>query len=276
MGYGRSPCQPWPRPCPQQRAPPSSAPVLQSAPNAANTTDLSGPAHGSALSARRSTSAACPAHAPDKPAFTLEFGPAWPIKRSLVGGMQGRQTTCGGDGPQDDPLEASPARRLAKPGGGLRDRSRMAATRNAARGEARKPAGGTPGGAANGELEQAESHDAISQASMSPSIPDTETPILPQVLPASRRMLPIGRLSTAHWIRSLDPVLRTGPQVRAINRPTAGARHAQALARGSQPLQLSPMDTPNRVKAVILLEELKVPGIAGAAAVQLSSPKACP
>jgi GST-like protein len=56
-----------------------------------------------------------------------------------------------------------------------------------------------------------------------------------------------------------------GGKFGAINRPTAGARHEQALARGDKPLQLYSMETPNGVKVAILLEELKALGVEGAA-----------
>lgn len=50
-----------------------------------------------------------------------------------------------------------------------------------------------------------------------------------------------------------------------INRPTSGARFVHVLARGSNPIQLYSMDTPNGAKVSIILEELKAPGIEDAA-----------
>jgi len=48
------------------------------------------------------------------------------------------------------------------------------------------------------------------------------------------------------------------------NRPTAGARHEQALPVGDAPLQLYSLNTPNGIKVNILLEELRELGIKGA------------
>ncbi len=49
-----------------------------------------------------------------------------------------------------------------------------------------------------------------------------------------------------------------------INRPTAGARQEQALPRGSHPLQLYSLATPNGVKVTVMLEELLAQGCQGA------------
>ena len=50
-----------------------------------------------------------------------------------------------------------------------------------------------------------------------------------------------------------------------LNRPTAGARHEQALPVGDKDLQLYSLATPNGQKAGIMLEELLELGIEGAA-----------
>lgn len=49
-----------------------------------------------------------------------------------------------------------------------------------------------------------------------------------------------------------------------INRPTAGARQEQALLRGTHPLQLYSLATPNGVKVTVMLEELLAQGCRGA------------
>lgn len=49
-----------------------------------------------------------------------------------------------------------------------------------------------------------------------------------------------------------------------INRPTAGARHEQALPVGDHPIQLYSLATPNGQKATIMLEELLALGHPGA------------
>lgn len=53
----------------------------------------------------------------------------------------------------------------------------------------------------------------------------------------------------------------TGGTWASINRPTAGARHDQALPEGEHPLQLYSMGTPNGQKVTIMLEELLALGI---------------
>ncbi|WP_194437866.1 glutathione-dependent disulfide-bond oxidoreductase [Vibrio fluminensis] len=53
----------------------------------------------------------------------------------------------------------------------------------------------------------------------------------------------------------------TGGTWASINRPTAGARHEQALPEGEHPLQLYSMGTPNGQKVTIMLEELLALGI---------------
>ena len=55
-----------------------------------------------------------------------------------------------------------------------------------------------------------------------------------------------------------------GGKFATINRPTAGARHEQALPVGDAPLQLYSLNTPNGVKVNILLEELAELNIKGA------------
>lgn len=49
-----------------------------------------------------------------------------------------------------------------------------------------------------------------------------------------------------------------------INRPIAGSTHESALPRGTPPLQLYSLATPNGVKVTIMLEELLALGHAGA------------
>lgn len=49
-----------------------------------------------------------------------------------------------------------------------------------------------------------------------------------------------------------------GNQFAAINAPTAGARAQAELPRGSAPIQLYSLGTPNGIKVSILLEELDV------------------
>lgn len=56
----------------------------------------------------------------------------------------------------------------------------------------------------------------------------------------------------------------TGGTWASINRPTAGARHEQALPVGEHPLQLYSMGTPNGQKVTIMLEELLALGISEA------------
>lgn len=56
----------------------------------------------------------------------------------------------------------------------------------------------------------------------------------------------------------------SGGTFASINRPTAGARHTQALPVGVHPLQLYSLGTPNGAKVTILLEELLARGHAGA------------
>lgn len=53
----------------------------------------------------------------------------------------------------------------------------------------------------------------------------------------------------------------TGGTWASINRPTAGARHEQALPVGDHPLQLYSMGTPNGQKVTIMLEELLALGM---------------
>ena len=52
-----------------------------------------------------------------------------------------------------------------------------------------------------------------------------------------------------------------GGKFAAINRPTAGSTHEQALPVGNHPLQLYSLGTPNGVKVTVLLEELLELGI---------------
>ncbi len=56
-----------------------------------------------------------------------------------------------------------------------------------------------------------------------------------------------------------------GGKFSSVNRPTAGARHQQTLPIGVAPLQLYSLNTPNGIKANILLEELNELGITEAA-----------
>lgn len=56
----------------------------------------------------------------------------------------------------------------------------------------------------------------------------------------------------------------SGGAFAGINRPTAGARHTQALPVGRHPLQLYSLATPNGVKVAVMLEELLAAGHAGA------------
>jgi GST-like protein len=62
------------------------------------------------------------------------------------------------------------------------------------------------------------------------------------------------------WVQDKD----NGGKFANINRPTAGARHEQALPVGDAPLQLYSLNTPNGVKVNILLEELAELGVRGA------------
>jgi len=55
-----------------------------------------------------------------------------------------------------------------------------------------------------------------------------------------------------------------GGEFANINRPTAGATHDKELARGTHPLQLYSMATPNGVKITVMLEELLAAGHKGA------------
>lgn len=57
---------------------------------------------------------------------------------------------------------------------------------------------------------------------------------------------------------------QNGGRFANINRPVAGATHAQALPTGKHPLQLYSLATPNGVKVTILLEELLALGYSGA------------
>ncbi len=57
---------------------------------------------------------------------------------------------------------------------------------------------------------------------------------------------------------------KEGGRFAAINRPTAGATHEQALPVGRHPLQLYSLATPNGVKVTVMLEELLALGIADA------------
>lgn len=56
----------------------------------------------------------------------------------------------------------------------------------------------------------------------------------------------------------------SGGRFANINRPIAGATHEKELPRGSHPLQLYSLGTPNGVKVTILLEELLALGHTGA------------
>lgn len=62
------------------------------------------------------------------------------------------------------------------------------------------------------------------------------------------------------WTQDKD----NGGKFSSINRPTAGARHEKVLPVGDAPLQLYSLNTPNGVKANILLEELAELGVTGA------------
>lgn len=62
------------------------------------------------------------------------------------------------------------------------------------------------------------------------------------------------------WVQDKD----NGGKFASINRPTAGARYDKELPVGDAPLQLYSLNTPNGVKANILLEELAELGIKGA------------
>ncbi len=55
-----------------------------------------------------------------------------------------------------------------------------------------------------------------------------------------------------------------GGRFAGLNRPVAGATHDQELPRGTHPLQLYSMGTPNGIKVTILLEELLAAGHTGA------------
>lgn len=56
----------------------------------------------------------------------------------------------------------------------------------------------------------------------------------------------------------------SGGNFASINRPVSGATHEKDLPRGTHPLQLYSMGTPNGQKVTILLEELLAAGHAGA------------
>ncbi|MEN6670268.1 glutathione-dependent disulfide-bond oxidoreductase [Psychrobacter sp. B38] len=62
------------------------------------------------------------------------------------------------------------------------------------------------------------------------------------------------------WVQDKD----NGGKFASINRPTAGARYEKELPVGDAPLQLYSLNTPNGVKANILLEELAEIGVKGA------------
>lgn len=62
------------------------------------------------------------------------------------------------------------------------------------------------------------------------------------------------------WVQDKD----NGGKFSSINRPTAGARYDKELPVGDAPLQLYSLNTPNGVKANILLEELAEIGVKGA------------
>lgn len=62
------------------------------------------------------------------------------------------------------------------------------------------------------------------------------------------------------WTQDKD----NGGKFANINRPTAGARYDKELPVGKAPLQLYSLNTPNGVKANILLEELAEIGVKGA------------
>lgn len=54
---------------------------------------------------------------------------------------------------------------------------------------------------------------------------------------------------------------KMGGKFGGMNRPTAGARHAQTLPQGDKPYQLYSLNTPNGIKVNIMLEELKALGL---------------
>lgn len=56
----------------------------------------------------------------------------------------------------------------------------------------------------------------------------------------------------------------SGGKFAGINRPTAGARHEQALPVGKHPFQLYSLATPNGVKATVMFEELLERGFSDA------------
>jgi GSH-dependent disulfide-bond oxidoreductase len=60
------------------------------------------------------------------------------------------------------------------------------------------------------------------------------------------------------------PPAASGGRFASINRPVAGATHAQELPVGKHPLQLYSMGTPNGVKVTVMLEELLAAGHSGA------------
>ena len=60
------------------------------------------------------------------------------------------------------------------------------------------------------------------------------------------------------------PPASSGGRFAAINRETAGARFERELPKGSSPIQLYSLATPNGIKVSILLEELLAEGIEGA------------
>ncbi len=62
------------------------------------------------------------------------------------------------------------------------------------------------------------------------------------------------------WVQDKE----NGGKFASINRPTAGARYEKPLPVGDAPLQLYSLNTPNGVKANILLEELAEIGVKGA------------
>lgn len=62
------------------------------------------------------------------------------------------------------------------------------------------------------------------------------------------------------WVQDKE----NGGKFASINRPTAGARYEKALPVGDAPLQLYSLNTPNGVKANMLLEELAEIGVKGA------------
>jgi GST-like protein len=64
--------------------------------------------------------------------------------------------------------------------------------------------------------------------------------------------------------RIWQPTKPNGGAFANINRPTAGARHEQALPVGRHPLQLYSLATPNGVKVTVMLEELLALGISAA------------